>query len=547
MINLESLTKSQFFHLILNLALLVILFIIPFDNQIHTTQLSNSLYTAIQGQFNSYFYLTSAGKFLASDYGIRVLLLFSICSTFLLFSRIFSESFKTLFSVLASWVLLLEIFEIDYSVLAIICFSTLFLLSLFSLKEFKSSTASLFAILTLTSWLCLLNFALISLLLGLLFVLIAADKVEKDNAYTLPLASKLLIFSCFFCLYLANTVSPSLPWPDYPSNARLTQLFDAPAWYARPLIGADNPLPVLDRLNVREHLRLPFLVCLTGFLILIPSSVSLKTKLALATGIILTFCDIRLPETFSQIMPLQGIARLIPGISDFALAPVLTACILFLISVLIINKIRYGFIFIIALYITFYIYPQNQPVECNIQYQSSPSCEVSKHFSDAALELASSEYKKYKPARDSFELNSFSGQIAADSLVDKDPKSRWSSGTGKQTGNEWLELKFNGQKSAIGLELQVGDYLTDFPRGLKILAGNSCEKSDLKIIYEKNNWQGSVLFTEKGLPYFSAQADVRIFFDQNQQFSCLRIEQTGLSDNFDWSVAEFRLLTRIIN
>ncbi|MCB0338967.1 MAG: hypothetical protein KDD53_05155, partial [Bdellovibrionales bacterium] len=65
----------------------------------------------------------------------------------------------------------------------------------------------------------------------------------------------------------------------------------------------------------------------------------------------------------------------------------------------------------------------------------------------------------------------------------------------------------------------------------------------LKIYAEYPKWLGSAKFTRDGYPYYAGQSKVKIVFAESQRVQCLRIEQTGKSNNFDWSVSDLKLLT----
>ncbi len=541
MTKLEKLTRQDYVQLALCLLFFLTILFGPYQDLINYSQVGENLYAAIQFKYNFYFYLTSVGTFLASGYGNKVLLLFGICCSYLILSRIYSDSIRTLGATLAGWLMVLQIFKLDYSVLATLCFGAVFFMSLVALRNFRSATISLFIVLCISAWVCLFNFALLSLLLGLGLYMILGKRTESEPAKEFPLYSKILVSTAFTLLFAANSTSPELPFLDYPATARLTQIFDAPGWYARPLIGPDNPLPIADRLSLREDLGRLILPCFIGILILLMRTRNFSRILLLCGFLILLYCDLRLPENYSQILPLQGLARMLPGITDMALVPILSACIIFALTFLITLNFELGIYLFTAFTVLIWITGPKTVQNCPEQFYGTPSCFAARFFPAETLSTGSLELKKIKPKKDSLIMESSAADSIATDLVDRNPLSRWSPGNSRQSGGEWFQLAFDSPQQAVGIELQTGNYSTDFPRGLEVYAGQNCQ--ELKLVAAYSNWQGALLFTEKGFPYFGQQADVRVLFNNGKEnFSCLKVIQTARNDNFDWSVAEFRLL-----
>jgi hypothetical protein len=134
-------------------------------------------------------------------------------------------------------------------------------------------------------------------------------------------------------------------------------------------------------------------------------------------------------------------------------------------------------------------------------------------------------------------------------VTDGDPKTRWSNHRGGQRGDERITVRLPHPIQIRGLELDPGDYRTDFPRGLTIRAGSCADertalappKIPLSTLFSARSWQGPLHFTPQGYAYFGGQEQVKIIFPQLSTVECLVIEQTGHAA-FDWSVAELRIL-----
>jgi hypothetical protein len=124
-------------------------------------------------------------------------------------------------------------------------------------------------------------------------------------------------------------------------------------------------------------------------------------------------------------------------------------------------------------------------------------------------------------------------------LIDGSRHTRWHSGDAGQTGEELLQIRFRTPTKIRGVELDPGEYTTDFPRGL-LIRGGSCDESQAKTFAFYPSWQGALSFTPLGFPFFAGQDAVRVFFDHEELIECLFIRQTSKS-SFNWSVAEFRV------
>jgi hypothetical protein len=125
-------------------------------------------------------------------------------------------------------------------------------------------------------------------------------------------------------------------------------------------------------------------------------------------------------------------------------------------------------------------------------------------------------------------------------LVDGSLRTRWSSALNRQEGVERLVLRFTTPTGIRGIELDPGDYSTDFPRGV-VVTGGSCDESAAKQFASFPSWQGSLDFTPTGYPFFHGQSDVQLLFAQEHTVECLFVYQTATAP-FNWTIAEIRTI-----
>jgi hypothetical protein len=105
--------------------------------------------------------------------------------------------------------------------------------------------------------------------------------------------------------------------------------------------------------------------------------------------------------------------------------------------------------------------------------------------------------------------------------------------------------------NTVGLKLSIGAFKSDFPRGLRVSTFKSCPTindfqftphSDKIELFKANPWQGTIEFTQAGLPYFAPQTRVIARFKSALDLQCLLIEQLGIDPHYDWSIAEMYTL-----
>jgi hypothetical protein len=127
-----------------------------------------------------------------------------------------------------------------------------------------------------------------------------------------------------------------------------------------------------------------------------------------------------------------------------------------------------------------------------------------------------------------------------DRVADRSAHTRWTSNRSQQVGDEVLTFRFSHPTPTRGLELDPGEYSTDFPRGLTV-RGGPCREEEARQLAYFPSWQGALSFTTDGFPYFSGQSDVRMLFGKEESVECIFVRQTSAAP-FAWSVAEARML-----
>ena len=115
--------------------------------------------------------------------------------------------------------------------------------------------------------------------------------------------------------------------------------------------------------------------------------------------------------------------------------------------------------------------------------------------------------------------------------LDGDPDTRWVSGS-RQTGDEWIELRFDRARDIRRLRLDMADRsFSDYPRGVSIESVGEAEQVE-------SLYAGSVLpHLLQGLVRDSKRMPIEVVLPPNQT-RVLRIRQTGQTRSAFWSIHE---------
>lgn len=122
--------------------------------------------------------------------------------------------------------------------------------------------------------------------------------------------------------------------------------------------------------------------------------------------------------------------------------------------------------------------------------------------------------------------------------VDGNLRTRWGTGAPQQPG-QFFEIDLGGLHRLSRLELALGTFVTDYPRGFRVLASND-EKS-WAVVAERKHYLGEVAWSE-GFPHYDAGKSgiVRVPL-RGVEARALRVELVRRARTYDWSIAEICL------
>ena len=135
-------------------------------------------------------------------------------------------------------------------------------------------------------------------------------------------------------------------------------------------------------------------------------------------------------------------------------------------------------------------------------------------------------------------LTSNYGENSLNQILNKNNNKRYTTLLGKQIGKEWIKISTKEKNNILGIMLDVGNFKTDFPTSILV---KTCDDDKENSIKEINNL-GNIEFTPSNLPYFGGQNIITILFDEMINTSCIKILQTGINDNFEWSISQIKFI-----
>jgi hypothetical protein len=384
-------------------------------------------------------------------------------------------------------------------------------------------------------------------------------------------------------------VSTSSPFPDrieLPSGSAFVPATGAPG-LVRPLIGPDPDIQVVNREQVRATVGgiSKLLLCLNLLLLMLYLSVfrarqspvaSFTLAGSVAAAVIVAW-DVLFVESFAQIGPLGALARITPGTITIALVPVASALALgmsFAVSLALLGLFRTNLLFAVVLLATGVLSStpeinsssfawhrfREDPNSIDRNRLVSPSFFFFSQFdSSGKTQLPTENSLNRVRVRPTVLVSSNWNEQTARLLRDRDYSTRWSTGSGSQSGKEWIYLVFDAPVEVQAVRLSTGAFHSDFPRGLEISSFNDCpvpfgsdpsdpilvkQLSEITgdiILFNQMPWLGSPRTNNDGVGYFTPQHQVFPIFSEPYTLSCLLIKQVGKDHNFDWSVAELRI------
>lgn len=355
-----------------------------------------------------------------------------------------------------------------------------------------------------------------------------------------------------------NTPAPGLP--SYPPTARVVADDGLPG-VMRPILGPDIPLQIVDRSVQRERSRALGLLLAAalvgGLIVLLPARAQSRRPLGVSSVLTVLIgallFDALAPESLAQIGPLATVTRLIPLLILIPLGPIVAALSLLLLALFFVeendNRATLASLALAALIVCI------PSIRSSLTLQSvDPSpwrarALVNAMLSPSAALVRALGPEKFRDASRPLKTHSIRPSevtVATNPAFNRKTtrEGRWSSRRGAQHGDEWIQLSFKESTEASGLVLATGKFPTDYPRGVRIITAPQCERisKEGEIVFEADPWMGPIRFTSEGAPYYGPESDVVIRFLRTSRFGCLKIEQRGRSDHFDWSVTGIRLL-----
>lgn len=394
-------------------------------------------------------------------------------------------------------------------------------------------------------------------------------------AYLLALSSQggaqRVAITCLLTLGPAIVVTLTAPiaeMPSYPKSAHVLP-FDGSHDTLRPLLGPAYPFDTLDRIALRldygtRSVALLFLSALAFWVRKLHQTpvarYTGKVGFALALVATLNTC---LPEPWATISPLPSLARLLPWGTTYSITSValglsawLTVTSLML-TLGALSLIPCGLCVVwVALYGSAAILNPILRRTGSVDDEKlrplilSPSAAIFRSLAESDLDinqqLDSIRQADRIPKKDSrelgfqIEMHPVASQAALEQAKATESTWRWSTRTGSQRGDEVLTVRLNSPREVRGIELDPGEYFTDYPRGLRV-TGGACDKSKAALIANFPVWQGSLHVLHRGVPFYAPRNEVRVVFPEPKTVSCIFVHQTAQA-SFDWSVSRVRLM-----
>ncbi|MEZ4754012.1 MAG: hypothetical protein R3A13_06820 [Bdellovibrionota bacterium] len=476
-----------------------------------------------------------------------------------------SSKLSSLFISITSTIIIYLFFAGNITVISLLAWSPWYLWSIYSEKINNSNLRLSFTII----FSLLLFFAAQQLIILVLFLPLIID---KQGNFKLHFTKQQRIIAVLTTLFSLGIKLPKIP--NYPPLARLIE-DDGIAGMIRPLLGPDSPLEIISRSVVISSYGSAILfISVCSLFVLFQLKTPLRYLILLwATALII---EVSGSAELAALSPIQALTRIIPGLFAFPTAIYLSVLLLIYLANFSQLKLKSKLILLILILLgTQFKSGSNQrlqlwqqqttcgtPLECITKAAAANSRIISPSLNlyiENGPSLANSP--EIFTAENQFKLTKDNAFISASHhnqerflrrILDNSPATRWSTRLGQQTGKEWIFIRTNQALQATGIELAIGKFKADFPRGLKIYGTNVCPEDisqplewmskNAELYNRQEPWQGAIDFTENGFPYYSAQSNVRSYFGDEKTVQCLLIQQTGLSSNFEWSVTEISLL-----
>lgn len=405
--------------------------------------------------------------------------------------------------------------------------------------------------------------ALISLLLARYFW--ESDSQRRDLSP--PEAAGLFAVASVPALWVA-LAAPIAALPSYPDHSHVVPEEGTGLLY-HALVGPSYSILTLDR-SATAALYLPVSILLLGLSLALLTTTRrssgpgrLRLPLFSSAAALCLALDCALPHDWSLLAPLSTISRLLPWGTVVSISSLGVGLVAWLVAIAAAShSSRAVALFAgVAQLLGVLVAPPElwSPIlakhlnaDATAETQraiKSPSSSVLRHtLTQDSNFLARLPYYREQSTRRMYDLFRLGGTYSLDPSVSRnDPerpggRPRLSTGRAGQFGNELCSAKMPREEVLAGIEISPGRNWGDFPRAVEISAG-ACDAAAASKVLVIPDWQGPLLFTSEGLPYWGMHHDVRILFPEPIASRCVFIRQTGRS-RFDWAVDQVKILPR---
>ncbi|MGH7858247.1 MAG: discoidin domain-containing protein, partial [Candidatus Binatia bacterium] len=119
--------------------------------------------------------------------------------------------------------------------------------------------------------------------------------------------------------------------------------------------------------------------------------------------------------------------------------------------------------------------------------------------------------------------------------VDGDRSTRWGTGEPQRPG-QFFEIDFGEERLLGAIELDLGEFRTDYPRGLR--AAVSRDGRSWSTVFVREPWLGEVAWAD-GFAFHDGGESGRVRIPLGGAAArWLKLEQTRTTSLYDWSIAE---------
>lgn len=379
---------------------------------------------------------------------------------------------------------------------------------------------------------------------------------------------KWIILICLLApLFFSMQMRQEAQLPFYPNDAHVVSDDNVPG-QVTPLVGEAPSIPFLDRKFVKNSyadlsvVLLGLAVCLSFALMKYKRELALLSWFASASLLVVVL-DTAIPEAYAHIMPLFSTARILPGAFLYPLTPLFfaTAIVALYFVLQRISKLLLAgvLVFLVCGLANFAGVHQRAVVEkaeaakFKLTYGQLSLSDKALYFSSIfspsfnvvlteglPTVIDARRYRQLQatPVSESLLLPATDGvTVNPVQLFDGNRATRWNPPGGQRSGEEFC-LAFSQKIVISGIDLSVGNFTSDFPRGVEVINVASCAENEGEVVFRRHRWEGPVRFTQAGLAYWGWQADMRLMFEKDIAAQMLKIRQIGKNSQFDWSVAE---------